>query len=116
MGREGTGETRDMTDQEQEDWWNRPGEPKKPKPSADELMDQINKMRLAQEGIPKGLVFMQFIALVFITINAIFMYSNVSHPMAIAIAVYMVPSTMLFIHYLMIIRQLKQIAKGKIEK
>lgn len=102
-----------MKEQEQEDWWNKPAEPKKPKPTVDELIGKIEQMRRAQAGIPKGLVLMQGLALVFIIINIVFMYANISHPMALIIAVYMVPSTMLLFHYLLVIRQLKLVARGE---
>jgi len=102
-----------MNEQEEKDWWNRPAEPKKPKPTIDELMNQIEKMRLAQEGIPKILIFMQFIALVLITINMVFIYTNLTHPMAFYIAIYMIPLTLILVHYLLVIRQLKLIARGE---
>ena len=62
--------------EEQElEWWEKPDAPLDKKPTEGELMKQIERMRIAQKGIPKGLILKQLIALIFIVVNGGLLYS-----------------------------------------
>ena len=113
MGGKGKGEIRFMTEKTELDWWDRPDEPEQPKPTVEELMTRMERMRQAQEGIPKGLLFKQFFALVYIVINVIFMYSNMNSSFMGYVAAYMVPLILLLIDYFLVIASLKKIARGE---
>ncbi|OGN91081.1 MAG: hypothetical protein A2Z70_00755 [Chloroflexi bacterium RBG_13_48_17] len=91
-------------------WWEKT--PNK-EASREKLIEQIKAMQYAQRGIPRGLVLKQGAALVFILINAGFLYSNLTTPAAGYIAAYMLPLSALLIDYFLVVAELKKIARGE---
>ena len=102
-----------MTEQENDEWWNRPDTPKKETPTEEELIVTIEKMKIAKEAIPSGLGFLQVVALIFIATNIVIMYLSLTKSYSLMVAIYAVPSTMILLHYILLIRQLKQILRGE---
>ena len=101
-------------DELEEKWWEKPDEEEEEhKPTVEELLEKIERLRLAQRNVPKGLLFKQFLALVYVTVNAIFMYVSIRSPSAGYIAAYMVPLTILMLDYFVKLGELKRIAMGE---
>jgi len=100
--------------EEQElEWWEQPDAPQDKKPTEGELIKQIEVMRLAQRGIPKGLILKQLAALVFIVINGGLLYSAIGKPLSEWVYLYTIPSIMIYLDYLFTVRTLRKLAEGK---
>ena len=100
-----------MTEPE-DDWWNK-DKPEKPKPSEEELIEKIERMKVIERNLPKGLLFKQFAAIVYVIINAIFMYANIRSNYIGYVAVYMIPLTVMILDYILVVGSLKKIARGE---
>jgi len=101
------------SDSREEEWWAKPDQPEETKPTVEELMLKLERMKQAQQGIPRGLVLKQGAALVFIIVNVWFLYANISSPAAGYIAAYMLPLSALLLDYFLVVAELKKIAKGE---
>lgn len=94
------------------EWWEQPDAPPDKKPTQGELMKQIEKMRIAQKGIPKGLVLKQLIALIFIVVNGGLLYSAIGKPLSTWVYLYTLPSILILFDYLFTVRTLRKLAEG----
>lgn len=101
-------------DQELE-WWEKPDAPLDKKPTEGQLMRQIEKMRIAQKGIPKGLILKQLIALIFIVVNGGLLYSAIGKPLSTWVYLYTLPSILILFDYLFTVRTLRKLAEGEID-
>lgn len=95
---------------EEDAWWLR--EPKTEE-SHEKLIEQIKAIQIAQRGIPRWMIFAQFFAMLYIVVDIWFLYANITHSSAMIIGAYMIPLIFVLIHYIFILGQLKQIARGK---
>ena len=95
------------------EWWEKPDALPDEIPTEGELLAQIEKMRIAQRGIPKGLILKQFFALVFIVINGGLLYSSIGQPLSTWVYLYTIPSIILLLDYLFAVRTLRKVAEGK---
>jgi len=102
-----------MEKPEEEEWWNQPDPPPEKIPTQQELMNQIETMRLAQKGTPKALILKQLAALVFIVINGGLLYSAIGKPLSEWVYLYTIPSIMIYLDYLFTVRTLRKLAEGK---
>ena len=100
-------------EQEELEWWEQPDAPPDKTPTQGELMRQIEKMRGAQRGIPKGLILKQLAALVFIVINGGLLYSSIGKPLSTWVYLYTIPSIIIFFDYLFTVRTLRKLAEGE---
>jgi len=100
--------------EEQElEWWEQPDAPQDKKPTEGELMKQIERMRIAQRGIPKALILKQLIALTFIVVNGGLLYSAIGKPLSTWVYIYTLPSILILFDYLFTVRTLRKLAEGK---
>jgi len=100
--------------EEQElEWWEKPDAPPDKKPTEGELMKQIERMRIAQRGIPKALILKQLAALMFILINGGLLYSSIGKPLSTWVYLYTIPSIIILLDYLFTVRTLRKLAEGK---
>ena len=104
---------RPKKEEEEENWWEKPDAPPEKTPSPEELIKQIERMRLAQRGIPKAIIFKQFIALLFIIINGAVLYTSIGQPLGMWIYLYTIPSIIILLDYLFTIRTLRKLAEGE---
>lgn len=95
------------------EWWDKPDAPIEEKPTEDELLKKIERMRIAQKGIPKVLVLKQVLAFFFIVINGALAYSSIGNPMGIWVYLFTIPSILILFDYLFIVRALGKIAGGE---
>jgi len=95
------------------EWWEQPDQPEEPKQSIEELLVRMERMKLAYQGIPRGLLFKQFVALFYVGINAVLMYVSIQSPYAIYVAIYSVFLIIVLLDYFLVIGQLKKIARGE---
>jgi len=102
-----------MEKAEEEDWWNRPDQPLEKIPTQEELTKQIERMIIAQRGIPKALILKQLAALVFIVINGGLLYSAIGKPLSEWVYLYTIPSIMIYLDYLFTVRTLRKLAEGE---
>ncbi len=91
-------------------WWEKTPDKEA---SREKLIEQIKAMQYAQRSLPRGLILKQFAALIFIIINAVFMYVNINSKSVGYIAAYMVPLIIVLIDYFNVVQRLKQIATGE---
>lgn len=94
-----------------ENWWERE-EVEKPKLTTEELLSRLERLEVIQKNIPKGLLFKQFLALIYVVVNAIFLYANIRSRYIGYVAIYMIPITVILLDYFLAIGSLKKIAKG----
>ena len=100
--------------EEQElEWWEKPDAPPDKKPTEGELMKQIERMRIAQRGIPKALILKQLAALMFILINGGLLYSSIGKPLSTWVYIYTLPSILILFDYLFTVRTLRKLAEGE---
>ncbi len=99
-------------DQELE-WWEKPDAPPGKKPTPEELMKQIEKMRVAQKGTPKSLLLKQVLAFVFIVINGALLYSSIGQTLSIWVYLYTIPIILILFDYLFTVRTLIKLAEGE---
>ena len=100
--------------EEQElEWWEKPDAPTDKKPTEGELMKQIERMRIAQRGIPKALILKQLIALTFIVVNGGLLYSAIGKPLSTWVYIYTLPSILILFDYLFTVRTLRKLAEGE---
>ena len=108
-----------MTPKKEHDPWAGydPNAPPKEKPNPEELVklfeERIDQMQQAQKAMPRALILKQFVALVYMVVNIVFMYVSMGSRSVGYIAVYMVPLIIVLIDYFMVVQQLKQIATGE---
>lgn len=95
------------------DWWNKPDAPPEEKPTQEELIKQIEKMRIAQKGIPKALLLKQILALSFILINGGLLYSSIGKPLSTWVYLYTIPIILILFDYLFTVRTLRKLAEGE---
>lgn len=95
------------------EWWEEPDQPENPQPTVDELLVRMERMKLAYQGIPRGLLFKQFVALVYVGINAVLMYVSIQSPYAIYVAIYSIFLIIVLLDYFLVVGQLKKIARGE---
>ena len=99
--------------EEQElEWWEKPDAPPDKKPTEGELIKQIERMRIAQRGTPKGLIVKQLIALIFIVVNGGLLYSAIGKPLSTWVYIYTLPSILILFDYLFTVRTLRKLAEG----
>ena len=99
--------------EEQElEWWEKPDAPPDKTPTQGELMKQIERMRIAQKGIPKALILKQLAALMFILINGGLLYSSIGKPLSTWVYIYTLPSILILFDYLFTVRTLRKLAEG----
>jgi len=100
--------------EEQElEWWEKPDAPPDKKPTEGELIKKIEEMRIAQRGIPKGLIVKQLIALIFIVVNGGLLYSAIGKPLSTWVYIYTLPSILILFDYLFTVRTLRKLAEGE---
>src|SRR4030042_3680936 len=99
--------------QKEEEWWYKPDQPEKAKPTIEELMVTLERMKQAQQGVPRGLVLKQGAALVFVIINAGFLYANITNSAAGYIAAYILPLSALLIDYFLVVAEITKIDRGE---
>jgi len=103
-----------MTEEQKDpEWWEQPNQPEEPKQTVEGLLVKMERMKLAYQGIPRGLLFKQFFALTYVVINIVFMYVSLKLPSAPYVAIYMVPLIIVLLDYFLVVGQLKKIAKGE---
>lgn len=103
-----------MTKEETElEWWEKPDALPDEIPTQGELMKQIEKMRIAQRGIPKALILKQLIALIFIVVNGGLLYSAIGKPLSTWVYLYTLPSILILFDYLFTVRTLRKLAEGE---
>ena len=102
-----------MEKTEDEEWWLRPDLPPEEKPTPEELTKQIERMIIAQRGIPKALILKQFVALIFIVINGALLYSAIGKPLSEWVYLYTLPSIMIYLDYLFTVRTIRKLAEGE---
>jgi len=98
---------------ENPEWWEQPDAPPENPPTQEELMKQIERMMIAQRGIPKALILKQFVALIFIVVNGGLLYSAIGKPLSEWVYLYTIPSIMIYLDYLFTVRTLRKLAEGK---
>ena len=100
-------------EEEDLEWFQKPDAPQAKKPSQDDLLEQIERMRIAQRGIPKALILKQLAALVFIVINGGLLYSSIGKPLSTWVYLYTIPSIIILLDYLFTVRTIRKLAEGK---
>jgi len=101
-------------EEEQElEWWEKPDAPPDKKPTQDELIKKIEKMRVAQKGTPKSLLLKQVLAFVFIVVNGGLLYSSIGKPLSIWVYLYTIPIILILFDYLFTVRTLIKLAEGE---
>ena len=92
------------------EWWEQPDAPTEEKPTQDALLKQIERMRIAQKGIPKALLLKQVLAFFFIVINGALAYSSIGSPLGIWVYLFTIPIILILFDYLFMLRTLKKMA------
>jgi len=105
---------RSKKEAEEVPWGEKPDAPPDKKPTEGELMKQIERMRIAQRGIPKGLILKQLIALIFIVVNGGLLYSAIGKPLSTWVYLYTLPSILILFDYLFTVRTLRKLAEGEV--
>ena len=103
----------EKTEEKELEWFEQPDVPLKEPPTQQELMKQIERMRIAQKGIPKALVIKQLTALVFIVINGGLLYSAIGKPLSTWVYLYTIPSIIILLDYLFTVRTIRKLAEGE---
>jgi len=102
-----------VEEEEDLEWWQQPDAPLEKKPTEQDLMKQIERMMIAQRGIPKALILKQLAALVFIVVNGGLLYSAIGKPLSEWVYLYTIPSIMIYLDYLFTVPTIRKIAEGK---
>jgi len=95
------------------EWWEEPDQPEESKPTREEILVKLERMKLAYQGIPRGLLFKQFFALVYVGVNVVLMYVSIQSRYAIYVAIYSVFLIIVLLDYFIVVGQLKKIARGE---
>lgn len=85
-------------------WWERTPDPEA---TRDRLIEQIEAMQTYHREVPKSLFIKQGVALVYIVVNLLFMYSNISNSHVGYIGAYMIPQLIIFMDYFLVVKKLK---------
>jgi len=102
-----------MKEEAELEWWEKPDAPEDKIPTQGELLKQIERMRIAQRGIPKALILKQLIALIFIVLNGGILYTAIGKPLSTWVYIYTLPSILILFDYLFTVRTLRKLAEGE---
>ena len=98
------------SEEEEQPWWER-------KPdlgaSKETLVEQIEALQRVKARVPAWMWVLQGAALLYIVVNAMFMYSSIRSPAIGYVAAYMVPLSVLLLLYIYAIGELKKYVKGE---
>ena len=82
------------------------------KPSTDQLLDQMRRMKTAADAIPRGTRLVQLFAVLMIMLYSGVIVTQVQSPYILYVFIIIAPTITIMIHYIVVIEKLRRLTRG----